>query len=152
MWCFVAMIVTGLVAAVTARPFIFPSLGPTAIMQFASPLDRVSSPRNALIGHFIGAGSGYAALALTGLLGMPLGPHVGTNRAVAAAIALALTAGILTLLKAEHPPAGATTLIVALGILPYLEDFFFIMAAVFMLTLLAFIVNRASGIHYPVWE
>jgi hypothetical protein len=35
--------------------------------------------------------------------------------------------------KAEHPPAGATTLIVAL-------------------TLLGLLVNRASGIPYPLWS
>lgn len=58
LWCFVTMILIGLAAAVTVRPFIFPSLGPTAIMLFANPLDRVSSPRNVLIGHFIGAASG----------------------------------------------------------------------------------------------
>jgi CBS domain-containing membrane protein len=91
-WCFVAMMAIGLAAAVTARPFIFPSLGPTAIMQFANPLDRNSSPRHVLIGHFVGAGSGYAALAMTGLLGVPLSADVGTHRVLAAAIALALTA------------------------------------------------------------
>jgi CBS domain-containing membrane protein len=151
-WCFIAMMAIGLAAAVTARPFIFPSLGPTAIMQFANPLDENSSPRHVLIGHFVGAVSGYAALAMTGLLGVPLTEHVGAHRVVAAAIALALTAGILLLLRAEHPPAGATTLIVALGILPRLEDFLFLMAAVFALTVIAFAVNRAMGVAYPLWQ
>ncbi|HET6276004.1 MAG TPA: HPP family protein [Candidatus Cybelea sp.] len=151
-WCFVTMMVIGLAAAVTARPLIFPSLGPTAIMLFTHPLDRFSSPRHVLLGHFIGAASGYAALAMTGLLGVALSSEVGIPRVVAAAIALALTAGLMLLLDAEHPPAGATTLIVALGILPRLEDFLFLMAAVFVLTLLAFTVNRLNGIRVPVWR
>lgn len=145
------MMLIGLAAAVTARPLIFPSLGPTAIMQFANPLDRNSSPRHVLIGHFVGASSGYIALAVTGLLGVPLNGDVGITRVLAAAIALGLTAGILILANAEHPPAGATTLIVALGILPKLEDFLFLMVAVFALTVLAFAVNRLMRIPYPVW-
>lgn len=145
------MMLIGLAAAVTVRPLIFPSLGPTAIMQFANPLDRNSSPRHVLIGHFAGAGSGYVALAATGLLGVPLSADVGIHRVLAAAIALGLTAGLLILANAQHPPAGATTLIVALGILPKLEDFIFLMAAVFALTMLAFAVNRSMRIPYPVW-
>jgi CBS-domain-containing membrane protein len=152
LWCFVTMLVVGLAATVTARPFIFPSLGPTAIMLFANPLDRYSSPRHVLLGHFIGAASGFAGLAAVGLIGVSLTANVGIHRVLAAAIALALTAGIAMLLKAEHPPAGATTLIVALGILPQLLDIAFLMAAVFLLTVLALVINRASGIHYPLWR
>jgi CBS-domain-containing membrane protein len=145
------MIVIGLIASLTLRPFIFPSLGPTAMMQFANPLDRLSSPRHVLLGHFTGAAAGYAALAVTGLLGEPLSPHVGITRVIAAAVALALTAGTVIALKVEHPPAGATTLIVALGILPQLEDFLFLMAAVVLLTALAVAINRVAGIPYPLW-
>ncbi len=146
------MMLVGLAAAATARPFIFPSLGPTAIMLFTNPLDRFSWPRQVLLGHFIGAVSGYAGLAATGLLGVPLSSDVGTHRVLAAAIALALTALFMMLLRAEHPPAGATTLIVALGILPRPIDFVFLMGAVFALTLLAFVVNRANGIRVPLWQ
>jgi CBS-domain-containing membrane protein len=137
------MIVIGLIASLTLRPFIFPSLGPTAMMQFANPLDRLSSPRHVLLGHFTGAAAGYAALAVS--------PHVGITRVIAAAVALALTAGTVIALKVEHPPAGATTLIVALGILPQLEDFLFLMAAVVLLTALAVAINRVAGIPYPLW-
>jgi CBS-domain-containing membrane protein len=56
------------------------------------------------------------------------------------------------LLKAEHAPAGATTLIVALGILPNPIDFLFLMGAVVMLVILALIVNRSFAIEYPVWD
>lgn len=146
------MLLVGLAAAVTARPLIFPSLGPTAIMLFTNPLGRLSSPRNVLFGHAIGAASGYAGLAAMGLLDVPLGPQVGIHRVLAAAIALALTAGLMIAANAEHPPAGATTLIVALGILPKPIDFLFLMGAVFALTLLALLINRAFGVPYPLWQ
>lgn len=146
------MTLVGLAAAATARPLIFPSLGPTAIMLFTNPLDRFSWPRHVLLGHFIGAVSGYAGLAATGLLGVPLSPDVGIHRVLAAAIALALTALLMILCRAEHPPAGATTLIVALGILPRPIDFVFLMGAICALTLLAFVVNRANGIRVPAWQ
>jgi CBS domain-containing membrane protein len=150
-WTFVSMIVIGFVAALTEHPYLFPSLGPTAIMLFAHPLRKDSSPRHILIGHGIGAASGYFALALTGLLSVPFSAGISSHRVLAAAIALGLTAGIMTLTKSEHAPAGATTLIVALGIMPTLADFLFLMAAVAALTAIGFAVSRACGIAYPLW-
>jgi CBS domain-containing membrane protein len=104
-----------------------------------------------VLGHLVGAAAGYLALAMTGLVGVQLGTEVGWHRVIAAAVALGLTAGTLILIKAEHPPAGATTLIVALGILPRLTDFLFLMAAVIALTVIALIINRAMRIAYPLW-
>ena len=149
---FSTMIIIGLLADLTQRPYIFPSLGPTAIMIFGHPLRRDSAPSHAIAGHAIGALSGYFALWALGLLAVPFSPHVGTPRVVAAAIALGLTAGATVLFHAEHAPAGATTLIVALGILPTPIDFLFLMAAVVMLVLLAYIINHAFAIDYPTWR
>jgi CBS domain-containing membrane protein len=150
-WTFASMIAIGLVAALTKQPFLFPSLGPTAIMLYADPLRKGSSPRHVLIGHGLGAASGYFALAVTGLLAAPFGSTISIERMMAAAIALGLTSALMILTRTEHAPAGATTLIVALGILPRLLDFLFLMAAVALITLMALIVNRAWGIAYPVW-
>lgn len=151
LWCFVVIAAIGLAAAATKRPFIFPSLGPTAIMLFASPLAKNSAPRHVIFGHGIGAAAGYVALAVTGLLAVPFSTHISGARIMAAAIAIGLTAGGTMLAKAEHPPAGATTLIVALGILPRIVDFAFLMGAVIVLTYLACAINRLSGIAYPLW-
>ncbi len=87
-----------------------------------------------------------------GLLGVPFSSHVGMPRILASAIALGLTCAFTILFKAEHAPAGATTLIIALGILPRLIDFVFLLGAVVMLVILAFIVNRAFAIDYPLWK
>ncbi len=148
---FVTIFIIGSAAMVTRQPFIFPSLGPTALMIFAHPLRRDAAPRQVLIGHAIGAGSGYLALAVTGLLSVPFTATITIHRVLAAAIALGLTAAVMTLARAEHAPAGATTLIVALGILPLLRDFVALMLAVAALTLLGLAINRAFRIRYPVW-
>ena len=146
------MLLIGGAAAMTREPFIFPSLGPTALMLFAHPLRRDSSPRHVIIGHAIGACSGYAALAITGLLSVPFGPDVTLRRVFAATIAIGLTAAFTTLARAEHAPAGATTLVVALGIMPQLTDLIALMLAIVALTLLCLIVNRLAGIAYPLWN
>lgn len=148
---FGTMFVIGSAAMVTSQPFIFPSLGPTALMIFAHPLRRDAAPRHIMIGHALGAGSGYLALAVTGLLGVPFTATISVHRALAAALALALTAALMTLAHAEHAPAGATTLIVSLGILPLLRDFVALMVAVTALTLLGLLVNRCFKIDYPLW-
>lgn len=149
---FITMLIIGSAAAVTHQPFIFPSLGPTALMIFAHPLRKDSSPRHVLIGHAIGAGSGYLALIVTGLLAVPFSGDVSPHRVLAAAIALALTAALTTLTRSEHAPAGATTLIVALGILPQLRDLAILMLAVALLTGLGWLLNRAFRIPYPLWN
>lgn len=148
---FGTMFLIGTAAMVTRQPFIFPSLGPTALMIFAHPLRRDAAPRHVLIGHALGAGSGYLALAITGLLNVPFTTSVSLHRVLAAAIALALTAALMTLARAEHAPAGATTLIVALGILPLLRDFIALMLAVAALTLVGLLINRCFKIDYPTW-
>ena len=151
-WGFSSILLIGLAADLTSRPYIFPSLGPSAIMLFGHPLRRDSSPKHTILGHAAGALSGYFALAVTGLLGVSFATHIGTQRIVAAALALGLTCAVTILLKAEHAPAGATTLIVALGILPNPIDFVFLMSAVIMLVILALIVNRTFTIEYPFWN
>ena len=75
---------------------------------------------------------------------------VGT--AVAAALSLRLTAGLVVLLKSPHPPAGATTLIISLGILTKPEQLLLLMVAVVLLTVQAFVINRLAGINYPLWS
>ncbi len=141
-------------AVVTHSPFIFPSLGPTAFLFFYTPTAPAASPRNTIIGHAVGAAAGYLSLVLTGLTmaGPALTVGVTWPRAIAAGLSLGLTAGVMVLLKAPHPPAGATTLIVSLGILPYPWQLVLLMVAVVLLTLQAIVINRLAGIPYPLWS
>lgn len=75
-------------------------------------------PRNTVIGHFLGVVGGMAGIAVFGLFYTPdvLATGVTAQRVGAAAVAMAVTAGA-ELVRAVHPPAGATTLIVCLGLL-----------------------------------
>jgi CBS-domain-containing membrane protein len=53
--------------------------------------------------------------------------------------------------RVPHPPAGATTLIVSLGILRTPSELAVLMLAVALLTAQGFLINRAAGIDYPRW-
>ena len=142
------------VAFVTGEPFVFPSLGPTAFLLFYTPLLPASSPRNTLGGHLIGAAAGYLALVVFGLTDdLPaLATSVTGARVGAAALSLAATGALMILLGVVHPPAGATTLIVSLGILREPEQLAVLMAAVALLVAQGFVINRLAGIPYPVWS
>ena len=142
------------IAILTRSPFIFPSLGPTAFLFFYTPTAPAASPRNTIFGHAIGVAAGYVALVVTGLTaaGPALSTGVTWQRALAAALSLALTSGLMVLLRSPHPPAGATTLIVSLGLLTHPAQLAILMVAVVLLTVQAFIINRLAGIPYPLWS
>lgn len=150
----IAIAVMSAVAWATDQPFIFPSLGPTAFLLFYTPTNPAASPRNTIIGHGIGAAAGYLALVAFGLTNDPpaLATEVTGGRVGAAAVSLALTSAAMVWLKAPHPPAGATTLIVSLGILRDLDQLAILMFAVVLLTAQGFVINRLAGIDYPTWR
>ncbi|GII86283.1 hypothetical protein Ssi03_42730 [Sphaerisporangium siamense] len=149
----VCIAVPAVVAWVSGQPFVFPSLGPTVFLALTSASTPAASPRNTVAGHLISASAGYAALALTGLT--RAGPdlsHPNGHRVAAVAIALALTAGGMLLGDLPHPPGGATTLIVALGLLRTPGQLTILMAAVVTTTGVLVTVNRLSGRSYPLWS
>jgi CBS-domain-containing membrane protein len=143
-----------IVALVTGSPFIFPSLGPTAFLFFYTPRAPSASPRNTLVGHTLGVLAGYGSLIVTGLTtaGPALSVGMTWPRVLAAALSLGLTAGLMVLCKAPHPPAGATTLIISLGILTQPWQLILLLVAVVMLTIQALAINRLAGIPYPFWN
>ncbi len=142
-----------LVALITHAPFLFPSLGPTAFLFFYTPTAPAASPRNTVLGHLVGAVAGWLSLALFRLTDAGPALVVGVNlpRVLAAALSLGLTSGVMVLLRAPHPPAGATTLIVSLGLMPHVWQIGVLMLAVVLLTGQAFIINRLAGLPYPLW-
>ena len=151
---FLSISLMAVAAFVTNAPFVFPSLGPTAFLFFYSPTAVTASPRNAFLGHLIGATMGWLSLAAFGLLdaGPALTAGVTLPRVLAAGMSLGLTSGLMILLRAPHPPAGATTLIVSLGILTAPWQLAVLMLAVVLLTVQAFVINRLAGIPYPLWS
>ncbi len=151
---FITIALLALVAVATESPFVFPSLGPTAYLLFIDPLGENSSPRNTILGHAIGLACGYAAFVVTGASNLPFGAHAGVYwpRILAAALSLAATGGLMVLLHASHPPAGATTLIVSLGIISKPKELVIIEVAVLLLVAQAFVINRLAGLPYPFWR
>lgn len=150
---FIAIAIMSGIAMLSGTPFIFPSLGPTAILFFYSPTTPPASPRHTVLGHAIGILCGYGSLWLVSLEHHPAmtveGVHI--QRIFAAALSLALTGSLMILLKAAHPPAAATTLIVSLGIVTRPFYLVVIEIAVVLLVLQAILINRLAGIDYPLW-
>ena len=150
---FIAIAVLSVVAMVSGTSFVFPSLGPTAYLLFFTPRAASASPKHALCGHAIALVCGWGALWLTGLIRTPPVTMGGVNamRVVAAALSLGATGAAMILVGVDHPPAGATTLIVSLGFITRVQDLMVIEAAVAALLLHALLVNRLSGIDFPLW-
>ncbi|HSV16671.1 MAG TPA: HPP family protein [Tepidisphaeraceae bacterium] len=151
---FVAIALLSTVAMVSRSPFVFPSLGPTAYLLFFTPRAAAASPKHAICGHAIGLACGWAALWFSGLYHAPAVTAEGVNltRVFAAAGSLGATGALMVLCNVGHPPAGATTLIVSLGFITRIEYLLIIEAAVLALVLHALVMNRLSGIDYPLWS
>jgi CBS-domain-containing membrane protein len=150
----VAIVVAGMVALLARQPWLFPSLGPAIMLHVEKPQAPESSPRNTVIGHVVALLAGYVALLLCGLADNPsvLEEGVSGLRIVAAAGSLAVTALVLVVLDAAHPPAGATTLIVSLGLLRTPTQLLIAAGAVVLVTLVDLLFNRATGRQMPLWR
>ena len=150
---FITIGVLALLALLSRNPFVFPSLGPTAYLLFFSPLAEASSPRNTIFGHAIGLVCGYAAFVVTGAETLSYGTHSGIfwPRILAAALSLSVTGALMVLLGISHAPAGATTLIVSLGIISRPRELVIIEVAVFLLVVQALVINRLAGLPSPLW-
>jgi CBS-domain-containing membrane protein len=146
--------VAATVALFTHQPWLFPSLGPAVMLHLEKPQAPESSPRNTLIGHAVALLAGYAFLALCGLTDhrSVVQEGVSVPRIVAAAGSLAVTALVLLVLKASHPPAGATTLIVSLGLLHTPAQLLIAGCSVVLVTAVDWLYNRARAQAMPVWS
>ncbi len=123
-----------LVAWLTGRPFIFPSLGPSAFSLVIGG-DGEATGRRVIGGHLVGVIGGLLAYhlvahgltlaALPSALSLPLLRLAGSG-----VISVILTTAGMLATRAQHPPACATTLIVSLGLLATFWDAVFIMLAV----------------------
>ncbi len=111
------ILVVGLTAYLAGEPWLFPSLGPTAYLLAAYPDLPSARVYNCVVGHLVGVGSGFAAVALFNAWQSPIVPlhEVTLPRLGAATVAIGLAVLVNHLLGSGHPPAAATTLLVALG-------------------------------------
>lgn len=150
----IAIAISGAAAYVFKQPLLFPSLGPSVFLFFETPLAPNASPRNTILGHLIGLVCGLFALFVFGLWTAPSVLQAGMTvpRIGAAALAVALTSGLLVVTRLPHPPAGATTLIVALGLLIGMRAAICITLGVVLLTAVSFVINRVAGVPVPMWS
>lgn len=149
-----AMLVAGTCAWAFEQPLLFPSLGATAFLIFETPLAEVGSPRNTVVGHAVGVGAAALSLAVFGLLDAPSAFEEGVTSARIGAVALSvgLTGGVLRVLRAAHPPAGATTIIVSSGLLSSGGQMLAVLVGVLIVTAAGWLLNRALGTPAPVWS
>jgi CBS domain-containing membrane protein len=150
---FLSIAILSAVAMISHTPFVFPSLGPSAILFFFHPMSASASPRHALYGHAIGILCGYGSLVVMGLqhAGSGVNGAISVRRLFAVALSLGATAFFMVLLKVAHAPAGATTLIVSMGIITRPAHLAVIEIAVGLLCLQAICFNRLAGLNYPLW-
>ena len=113
-----ALGVPAVIALLTHHLILFASLGPTSVMIAQQPLLSSTKPYNAIAGHMIGLGAGFFAVWALGLAAAPsvfVAHTVSGPRVCAALLASVIAVGLEMLLKAQHPPGAATTLLAALG-------------------------------------
>lgn len=121
----VLALLVGLIGWAVGKPWLLPSLGPTAYLQAETPAHPSTRFYNVVIGHIIGLLAGLAAVALFNAWNEPvvLTDHQLTlPRVLAAAVSVLLTLLLAPALKATHPPAAATCLLVALGSIKTMSD------------------------------
>ncbi|MGW6140259.1 HPP family protein [Streptomyces sp. NPDC055140] len=100
----VTAVLLGLVAigAMIHEPVLIPPLAASAALVHSAPTLPLAQPRSIVIGHLLGAGSGYAVLALT------------NSSPWTAALAGGITLAATMLARTPHSAACATAVIVVL--------------------------------------
>lgn len=83
--------------------FLIGSFGASAVLLFAAQDSPLAQPRNLVGGHLVSAIAGVIAYRTMGATW------------IAAAVAVSLAIGIMSLTRTLHPPGGATALIAVTG-------------------------------------
>lgn len=112
----------GIIAWFTGRPFLFPSVGPSAFLLAMILYGQPTTARRVIGGHTIGTIAGLIAyhLIASGLVITHIAPLLAGSElrlGASAIVSLMLTTAGMIYTETVHPPACATTLIVSLGLL-----------------------------------
>lgn len=144
----------GILAFVTKMPFVFPSLGATVFLLFYRSDASAAAPRNTISGHIIAVLSGLFSLAIFGLLSNESAFIEGMSlaRVGATALSLGITTAVMTAARLPHPPAGATTLIVSLGLLTSWTEILTLCGTIAITLIIATLTHRIFGTPYPIWR
>lgn len=109
--CFGALLGIGIAGTVSALaagsldslPLLVAPLGASAVLLFAVPASPLAQPWSIIGGNTVSAFIGITVA------------HLVPDKAVAAALAVALAIGVMSLLRCLHPPGGAASLLSVLG-------------------------------------
>jgi CBS domain-containing membrane protein len=120
---------------------------------FSMPGLPSAAPRNAIGGQVCGVAGRAGALAAFGLLHRHGGVGVVSGaRAGAIGVSLLLATALMLVFKVSHPAAGATALMISLGIVTSPSEWLELLAAVAVMCAMGVVVNRWAGITCPLWS
>ncbi|HET7325530.1 MAG TPA: HPP family protein [Halococcus sp.] len=150
----VLLLPLGIIAWLTGRPFLFPSIGPSAFLMAMILSGEPTSARRVVGGHIIGTLAGLFAYHLFApgiTILAPTVPLAGAPLQLTASTICALMLTVAGMLYTEtvHPPACATTLIIALGLLSSIEGAITIIGSIVVLFTIHTLVIRYV---IPVWS
>lgn len=131
--------VIGALALIVGQPLLVPSLGPTTLVQLQTSTLTAARPWNVLAGHGVAIAAALLSLAIAAGYHTPSPILTGVltwQRELASALAVALTLIAQAPLKATHPPAAATGLLITLGAIEPLGRALWILVAGIVLTAL----------------
>lgn len=106
-----------LIGAIVHQPLLFPSLGPTIFVITLAPNEPIARFRNIIIGHGVGIISALITIPLIGMIQHQLSHSemsIQLSYGLAAALAVSLTILLQVIIRALHPPAAATTMLLVL--------------------------------------
>ncbi|GAC1654866.1 MAG: hypothetical protein NVS4B3_19210 [Gemmatimonadaceae bacterium] len=115
----ILIVLAGAVGVWFNQPWLFAGLGPTVLLVATNPQHETSRLHAVVVGHLAAIGCAYVALLLLDAAAAPTLHGAMTAplpRVWASACALAMLAVVQPQLRAYHPPAAATLLLVTLGV------------------------------------
>lgn len=136
----------GLFSILIGQPFLLANLGPTVYLQAAYPNNPSSRFVNVVVGHIVGIIAGFIGGILFDAVNDPvvLVDKTLTGARLGAAVAgIILTILVTLLLKVAHPPAAATTLLVASGSIQTNTDYLNLIIGILIIAILGEIICRA---------
>jgi hypothetical protein len=135
------------------QPWLLPSLGPTAFLQTGLPAHPSARLYNVVMGHAGGVIAGFAGVALFNAWNEPvvLTDHQLTALRVGASMVAMLLSMLLgILLRASHPPAAATVLLITLGSLKTIDQLIGLVIGLLILAVVGELFRRLR-LGQPSW-
>ena len=133
---FVAIAVICFLAFEFETPLFMASFGASAVVLFAMPKSPAARVQNVIGGHIVSAVVGVILVMVLGLTWYT------------AALAVAISIGLMVCLDFVHPPGGATALIAVIG----MEDWTFILAPVAVGAVIMYAVAYVTNLACKRYE